>query len=195
MRRIVGANESPSSIAVLVRLGVMPLQYEFAYRAILWYIKIFKGESDPVLTEQLDSLRANNDDFIKTCFYQHCHNYVEQLSKVGGVNLLECGLSERKREVKRAMFLELNEYWQSLSEARVTRSIHPKWKERRLPSFMAKRYTHTVMHRLALGRGPLRAVIHRRHDASLQRCRYGLQQSKGKARNNLKAMLETEIRI
>ena len=82
-------------------------------------------------------------------------------------------MSDRKREVKRAMFLELNDYWQGLSEARITRSIHPIWEERRLPSFMAKRYTHTVMHRLALGRGPLRAVVHRRRDEKLQMCRFG----------------------
>ena len=29
------------------------------------------------------------------------------------------------------------------------------------------------MHRMALGRGPLRAVIHRRGEAKLQKCRYG----------------------
>jgi len=71
------------------------------------------------------------------------------------------------------MFLELDAYWQTLSEARVTKSIHPNWEERRLPSFMSTRYCHTVMHRLALGRGPLRAVIHRKHDEALQMCRYG----------------------
>ena len=38
---------------------------------------------------------------------------------------------------------------------------------------MRNRYTHTVMHRLALGRGLLRAVIHRRHDEKLKYCRYG----------------------
>ena len=84
MRRIIGANESPSSVAVLVRMGVMPLQYELAYRALIWYLKIFKGETDPVLTEQLESMRSNDAMFSLTCFYKHCHSYVKQLSKVGG---------------------------------------------------------------------------------------------------------------
>ena len=66
MRRIIGANESPSSVAVLVRMGVMPLQYEFAYRAILWYIKIARGESDPLLTEQLNSVRSDSTLFMTT---------------------------------------------------------------------------------------------------------------------------------
>ena len=89
--------------------------------------------------------------------------------------MLDVGLRQRKQEVKRAMFLELNAYWEGLSEARVTREIHPRWEERKLPAIMGRRYTHTVMHRMALGRGPLRAVIHRRGEAELQRCRYGCQ--------------------
>ena len=173
MRRIIGANESPSSVAVLVRMGVMPLQYELAYRALMWYLKIFKGETDPVLTEQLESMRSNDAMFSLTCFYKHCHNYVEQLSKLGEVNLFDCEMKSLKTELRKAMFFELNEYWNSLNEARVTKEIHPVWKERRLPSFMRKRYTHTVMHRLALGRGPLRKVIHRKHHEKLQKCRYG----------------------
>ena len=40
---------------------------------------------------------------------------------------------------------------------------------------MGRRYAHTVMHRMALGRGPLRAVIHRRGEAKLQQCRYGCE--------------------
>ena len=77
MRRVIGANESPSSVAVLVRMGVMPLQYEFAYRAILWYIKITKGETDQVLTDQLDYMSSDDNRFARTCFYQHCHNYID----------------------------------------------------------------------------------------------------------------------
>ena len=153
----------------------MPLQYEFVYRAVLWYIKIARGETDQLLTDQLESFSGTDSTFSMTCFYQHCGNYVKQLSNVGGVNLLDVGLRQRKEEVKRAIFMELDEYWKGLSEARLTREIHPRWEERKLPAIMGRRYTHTVMHRMALGRGPLRAVIHRRREAKLQRCRYGCE--------------------
>ena len=83
MRRIVGAGASVSSVALLVRMGVMPLQYEFAYRAVLWYLKIFRGESDKLLTEQLHSLLASSE-IEHTCFYRHCKRYIEQLSRLGG---------------------------------------------------------------------------------------------------------------
>ena len=85
MRRIIGVNdESPSSVAVLVRMGIMPLQYEFVYRAVLWYIKIARGETDQLLTDQLETFNSDDNTFSMTCFYQHCGNYIKQLSNVGG---------------------------------------------------------------------------------------------------------------
>ena len=79
MRRIIGVNdESPSSVAVLVRMGIMPLQYEFVYRAVLWYIKIARGETDQLLTDQLDTFSSDDSTFSMTCFYQHCGNYINR---------------------------------------------------------------------------------------------------------------------
>ena len=69
MRRIIGVNdESPSSVAVLVRMGIMPLQYEFVYRAVLWYIKIARGETDQLLTDQLDTFSSDDSTFSMTCW-------------------------------------------------------------------------------------------------------------------------------
>ena len=70
MRRVIGAHKSASSFGVLVRMGVFPLQYEFAFRAVLWYLKIFRGDSDPVLTKQLEQLRFNDESFVLSCFYR-----------------------------------------------------------------------------------------------------------------------------
>ena len=71
------------------------------------------------------------------------------------------------------MFLELDAFWQKISEARVLKSIHPQWEERRLSSVMVSRYTRCLTHNLALGRGPLRWTIHRKRDRKLQLCRHG----------------------
>ena len=173
MRRIIGAHKSASHVGVLVRMGVLPLQYEFVYRAILWYLKIYNGESDPALTEQLNLFRSDNETFALTCFYRHCHAYIEQLSSVGGVDLFNIEPKARKKKVKDAMFAELTTYWQSLSEARIMKEIHPKWESQRLSSVMHTRYTHCVVQNLALGRAKLRWTIHRKHDSELQMCRHG----------------------
>ena len=99
MRRIIGAHKSASHVGVLVRMGVLPLQYEFVYRAILWYLKIYNGESDPALTEQLNLFRSDDETFSLTCFYRHSHAYIEHLSNVGGglIFLILSLVRERRR--------------------------------------------------------------------------------------------------
>ena len=76
--------------------------------------------------------------------------------------------------MSRAIFHELTKYWEQLDEARVTHMAHPTWERRLFYSSMVSRYSHTVFHNLALGRGPLRAIIFR--DAgvdALRLCRHG----------------------
>ena len=172
MRKISGAHDTSSGYAVLVRMGVFPLQYELVFRAIFWYLKICHGKSDPALTDQLEELRSEGGEFDLTCFYRHCHNYINQISSLVGVNIFELRECERKDVIRSAMYIELNNYWQTLSEASITREIHPTWEYRRLPSFMHTRYSYTLMNNLALGRGPLRGTIHRKRDISLQICRH-----------------------
>ena len=48
--------------------------------------------------------------------------------------------------------------------------VNPTWTERKLSLEMKLRYTHTVMHNLALGRGPLRVIVSRSGDCL---CRHG----------------------
>ena len=90
-----------------------------------------------------------------------------------GVDLFNIERGLVKSKVRDAMYLELTEYWKSVGEARITKSIHPEWKYRRLSSVMHSRYTHTMMHNLALGRAKLKWTIHRRHAFDLQLCRHG----------------------
>ena len=141
----------------------------------MWYFKIVGNESDPSLSAQLQQFRSQGG-FELTCFYKHCHNYITQIATYVDVDLFSLPASQRKDKVREAMFKELNVYWLLLGEAQVTRRIHPSWERYRLSSFMHTRYSHTLMHNLALGRGPLRRTVHRHNDLSLQKCRYGCDQ-------------------
>ena len=101
-----------------------------------------------------------------------------------------------------AMFRDLNAYWERLQEARVTHLVHPVWTERKLSADMKMRYTHTVLHNLALGRGPLRAVVNRGGNCG---CRHGCDESEclehfifrcDKVRNErqlVKSVLEADV--
>ena len=92
---------------------------------------------------------------------------------LGGENLVNIEKGKVKTEVKKAMYIELTEYWRSIGEARITKSIHPQWEYRRLSSVMNTRYTHCMLHNLALGRAKLRWTIHRRKPHEMQLCRHG----------------------
>ena len=72
MRRIIGAHPSAMGVAVLVRIGVMPLHYMFAYRACLWFLKIVSEESDPLLTDQCDMISADDKLMEHTSFFKNC---------------------------------------------------------------------------------------------------------------------------
>jgi len=82
-------------------------------------------------------------------------------------------MSKVKEKVKEAMYLELTAYWSTVGEARITRSIHPRWEYRRLSSVMNTRYTHCLLNNLALGRAKLRWTIFRKRERELQLCRHG----------------------
>ena len=80
----------------------------------------------------------------------------------------------RRKLVKGAMLLELSNIWNNISEARITHIIHPTWENILLPRIMASKYVLTVFQNLAVGRGPLRAVVFRDCGiASKLMCRHG----------------------
>ena len=60
---------------------------------------------------------------------------------------------------------------------------------------MLTRYSHTVWHNLALGRGPLRAVTLRDKDASFQMCRHGCGQIEDNKHVLLHCTRTAELRI
>ena len=49
---ILGVDFSTSNIAALVRLGWMPLDYDIAYRAIIWRMKTRLGKAGKSLSGQ-----------------------------------------------------------------------------------------------------------------------------------------------
>ena len=61
-----------------------------------------------------------------------------------------------------------------MNEARITHLVHDVWEARAFPCEFLSRYAHCVYHNLALGRGPLRAIVFRdANDADLRQCRHG----------------------
>ena len=73
VRRAIGPYESLSKVAVLIRMGVVSLQYELANRVRKKLGARCFWNCGQVMTDQLDCI----------CFCQHCHSYIKELPKVG----------------------------------------------------------------------------------------------------------------
>ena len=62
---------------------------------------------------------------------------------------------------------------ETLQEARVTHEVHGEWRPLKFHTSMISRYSHTIYHNAALGRGPFRAIVHRDAcDGQLRKCRH-----------------------
>ena len=174
MRFIIGAHCSASNNAVLVRLGVMPLHYMLAYRASLWFLKIFHDESDPLLFQQWRDVSSDDEILMLTSMYKGCYRFVTRLNELIEEDIFSCSVSRRIEILRSAMFEDLTSHWKNLDEARVTHEVHERWQALNFHGSMVTRYSHTVYHNAALGRGPFGAIIHRdADDDQLRKCRHG----------------------
>ena len=139
MRIVIGADEFASAVAVLVRLGVLPLEYMLALEAVLWVLRISRGESDPLLSEQWDSVRGDGT-LESTCLYRMGCDFIDRLNGLIDEDLWESRPKVRRRLVRCSMFCDLDSFWRETREARVTHEIHPHWEERRLWTPMKLRF-------------------------------------------------------
>ena len=56
----------------------------------------------------------------------------------------------------------------------MTHGVHSEWRDSNFHASMVTRYSHTVYHNAALGRGPFGAIVHRNAlDDRLRKCRHG----------------------
>ena len=130
-----------------------------------------------MLTDQWDMLSADDKLMEHTSFFKNCKQFILRLNGLIDENLFTCKASARAELLKKAMFQDLTNFWSEIPQARLLHKIHPTWSGGRLHSSMYRRYTHTVYHNLALGRGPIRAVIHRNSfDAECRQCRHGCRE-------------------
>ena len=71
LRKILGVTDKSSShLAVLVRLGVMPLNYMLAYRSAIWYLKHIKGLCGPALRDLYSRFLYDDEAFGSTNFFK-----------------------------------------------------------------------------------------------------------------------------
>ena len=159
MRNILGVTDtSASHLSLLVRLGVMPLNYMLAYRSAIWYLKLIRGLCGPALRDLYLRFVQNDEAFGSTNFFKPVRDFVKRLNKYcAHVNLESCPIAEAKGFLRDAIYEELNMQWAQYDGAHTCHAIHPTWKPLRWQREMKSKLTCSWYHSVAVGRGRFRS--------------------------------------
>lgn len=172
LRNVLSVPDKTSNLAVLVRVGAMPLNYMLAYRSAIWYLKLIKGLCGPALRDLHTRFLNNDEAFGSTHFFKPARDFVRRLNKYcAHVNLETCSIVDAKRLLRDAIYDELSTQWVANTEARICHSIHPTWKPLRWQREMKSKLTCTWYHEVAVGRGRFRSYLFKCGRAQTQVCR------------------------
>ena len=172
-RRILGVYPNTASLAVLVRLGWLPLEYKLALNAVMWCYRVLRGTGGPTLDAFYSRLQDNPDILSRTATLQHAIDFVQHLDKFTDIDLFEVPFSQARQAIKTAMYNELSQYWGQADGCKILRSIHNDWNPRRLATKIHSRITTSCYHGFACGQGYLRSRRHRYGKCSTPDCRHG----------------------
>jgi len=172
LRNVLSVPDSTSNLAVLVRLGVMPLNYMLAFRSAVWYLKLIKGLCGPALRDLYRRFLNNDEAFGSTNFFKPARDFVRRLNKYCvHINLESCSIADAKRHLRDAIYDELSSQWAASTDARTCRRVHPTWKPMRWQRNMKSKLTCTWYHQVAVGRGRFRSFLFKCGKAHTQVCR------------------------
>ena len=146
------------------------------YRAIIWFLKGRRGLAGPALRDLIiewESSKSRKHGFGARIFRPSMDAVKRFQPLIPNVDLLSAPINHCCTALRKAMFMELTSSWQSSSTARFTFSLHPLWTDRKLPSTMHSRCSHSWYHSVALGRGPFRDRLRKMRKRSDDFCRYG----------------------
>ena len=172
-RNILGVPPGTGSMAVLVRLGWLPLDYYLALRACIWYLKVINGEAGLSVKKLAFDVYADDELWSNTCLFKPAFLFLTRLSKLSGINLFVLSPKDRVDEIKKAMFLELTAIWETTSISRFTFKIHPMWKKINLNRNMVSKLSTSYYHQYALNRADLNERLCKIKISDTPRCRNG----------------------
>ena len=152
-----------ANLAVLVRLGWLPLEYKLALNAVMWCFWMIRGVGGPTLNAFYSMLQHNPDKLGRTATLQPAIDFVSHLNSFTDVDLFEVPFTRAREAIKSAMYAELTLYWRQIDSCKITRSIHVDWKPRQLTTKIHSRVTtsYACYHGFACGQGYLRSIRHK----------------------------------
>ena len=171
---ILGVPGNSCSVGVLVRLGVLPLRFHYAWRALVWYLKAYDGSASMIVQRQLNDFYRDDEIWYKSCFYNHAFRMLSYLSSVSGVNFWALNNNKKaSRLIRDALFLVASNYWVNFEGNCVTKAIHPDWKSCKFNRVCHSRFTSSIYHSCAVGRGKFNGFLHKISASPSPFCRLG----------------------
>ena len=127
MRAVSGAHPKTSAIALLVRLGVLPLRYQLCLPALC---EVFKIVMKPVPGAEnlMQRLRQSHGGPEASAIIGPAMRAIDFFQSFCNDSLINAANAKifRKRLIA-AMYSAATQYWQSLQIADATRLAHPRW--------------------------------------------------------------------
>ena len=172
-RRILGVAQRTANLAIIVRLGWLPLEYKLALNAIMWCLKTMRDDAGPTLGAFYSSIVNRPDMLSRTATIQPAIDFVSYLNNFSNVNLFDIPTKHVKLKLREAMFTELTQYWRNSNDCKPLHTIHNDWRPRELASRIFSRLTTSCYHNFACGHSKLRARQHHFGLCNSPLCRHG----------------------
>ena len=172
-RRILGAHPKTAGLAILVRLGWLPLEYRLALNAVMWSLRTLNDIAGPTLHAFYTSISDQPDKLQRTATLQPAFDFLAHLNKFADTDLFAIPIKRVKQVIQTAMFNELTIFWRDCGDCTCLHAIYDDWQPRKLASRIFSRVTTSCYHDFACGHSKLRARHHHFGIAKSPLCRHG----------------------
>ena len=139
------------------------------------FFKVQLNKSGEAMSTQLTELKHDEEIWGCTRIYEPCERIIrsfDAFTEEGTPDLLSLNSPEAfKREIKRAMYKQLSDFWSTHPGCNTTREIFPRWEPIFLTPYNISRRTESFYYRLAFTQNDLKPFLHSIQRASSDKCR------------------------
>ena len=177
---ILGISVNVSHVALLVRIGWIPLKYILAIQSLCWFYRIVNDDRTSI--HQLFKwmrLKENDELWGDSLFLKPAYDMIKRLQYVYYLEtnidldfLDSVNVSAFKRLVTEACFMEVNMFWKNTDDGRFTYDLVPVWKKVKILDQSISRRFESMYYRLSFYQNHLNEFMHRIGKTDKDLCRF-----------------------
>ena len=157
-----------SNVALLVKIGWLPLNYILAIQALSWLYRIATEKSVGIyhLFYNMKDIPDNDEIWGDSIFFKPAYDMIKRLEPVyfkkhrKKVMFLESkNIQKFKSYIVEACFIEVNAFWKSYHQGRFTYSILPKWENQKILPKPHSRNSEKMYYRMCFTQNNLKEFL------------------------------------